>query len=84
MSAQGILLTITEVIPNPGATVWSAQGLDEDGRLVTFAGDYRMMAGLYGAWMDAEEYGEEVEAEVQPWQILHQGAAPGARLKDEK
>jgi hypothetical protein len=47
-------------------SVWVLTGTADDGARVTFGGDHRPMRGLADAVMEQGE----VEAEVEPWQVL--------------
>lgn len=58
-----MIVTVTEVEPAPGSTVWTASGIDEEtGDHITFGGDWRAMEGL------ATLVGDVVE--VDDWQVL--------------
>lgn len=61
-----MILTVSEVTPKPGSTVWEGYGTTAEGTKVWFAGDWRAMEGLM---LLVEDMGE-VEAEVEDWQIL--------------
>lgn len=57
---------VTEVTPQPGATVWKGKGFTPEGKEVVFAGDWRQMSAL----LTMLEVEGEVDAEVEQWQVL--------------
>jgi hypothetical protein len=61
-----IRVIVTQVQITPGSTVALGEGLDEGGRAVSFAGDWRPMLAI----ADALEAGEDVEVYLDPWQII--------------
>ena len=62
-----MIVNVTEAEPQPGSTVWTASGIEEEsGDTIRFAGDWRAMEGLM---LLVEDLGE-VSAEVEGWQIL--------------
>lgn len=50
----------------PAGSVAIGTGLDDDGKTVRFGGDWRPMADI----AQALEAGEDVEVELEGWQIL--------------
>lgn len=62
---MSISLSLIRVVEDHG-TVVVGIGLDEQGRTVRFGGDHRVMAGL----VEALAQGEDVDVEVEGWQIL--------------
>lgn len=59
---------VTNVWPEPGSTVWRADGIDvETGDPVTFGGDWRPMREIFYA---LEREDELVFAEVPDWAVL--------------
>jgi len=50
----------------PGSTIWIGRGATEDGRRITFAGDWRPMRDIYEA-LDA---GDIAMVELASWQIM--------------
>lgn len=59
-------LTIESVDLRPGATTARCVGISEEGARFAFAGDWRPCEVI----AEALDNGEEVEVEVEPWQIL--------------
>jgi hypothetical protein len=63
------LVTLTRIQIVPGSTVALGEGIDERGRAVSFAGDWRPMLSLAGA-LDA---GDVVTVSLESWQVLDWG-----------
>jgi hypothetical protein len=59
-------VTVTHVQITPGCTVALGKGIDECGRAVSFAGDWRPMLAI----AEALERGETVEVHLHDHQIL--------------
>lgn len=59
-------VTVTRVSWNGASTVAIGEGVAEDGTPVRFAGDWRPMRDI----AIALESGDEVEANVESWQVL--------------
>ncbi len=59
-------VSITDVQITPGCTVALGEGLDECGRAVSFAGDWRPMLAI----AEALDRGEPVEAHLDDWQVI--------------
>ncbi len=59
-------VTVTTIQITPGCTVALGEGLDECGRAVSFAGDWRPMRAI----AEALEAGEPVEVYLDDWQVL--------------
>jgi hypothetical protein len=58
---------VTQVIPDPGETVWTGRGTDtETGDRVLFGGDWRPMLELHNA-LETEP---EVVADVPTWSVI--------------
>jgi hypothetical protein len=65
-------VTVTHVHMTPGCTVALGEGIDQRGRAVSFAGDWRPMLAL----AEALDAGEVVEVTLGQWQVLaHRRAA---------
>jgi hypothetical protein len=59
-------VTVTHVQITPGCTVALGEGLDECGRALSFAGDWRPMLAI----AEALGAGEPVEVHLATWQVL--------------
>ena len=59
-------VSVTQVQIMPGCTVTLGEGLDECGRAVSFAGDWRPMLAI----AQALDRGEAVEVYLADWQVL--------------
>lgn len=65
-SSPPLRVSLTNVQLMPGSTVALGEGIDERGRVVSFAGDWRPMLAI----AEALEAGEEVQVYLDGWQIL--------------
>lgn len=59
-------VTVTRVQIKPGCTVALGEGIDDCGRVVSFAGDWRPMLAI----AEALEVGESVEVSLDWWQVI--------------
>ncbi len=59
-------VSITNVQIMPGCTVALGEGLDEHGRAISFAGDWRPMLAI----SEALDRGEPVEGYLHDWQVV--------------
>lgn len=60
-----------ECIERYEGSVTVARGITDEGDYVSFAGDARPMAAI----ADALEQGEDVEVEIDAWQVLYRWAS---------
>jgi hypothetical protein len=62
-----MLITVTEIDPPDGSTVTVGHGVEvETDRRIRFACDWRPAMAIF----DAISQGEDVEVELESWQIL--------------
>ena len=59
-------ITLTDVLIMPGCTIALGEGMDQCGRVVCFAGDWRLML----ACAEALDAGRTVEVYLHGWQII--------------
>jgi len=59
-------LTVESVHYEPGSTIATAIGVDENGQRWHFAGDWRPMRDV----AEALKAGEDVKVDVESWQIM--------------
>ena len=57
---------VTSVKVLPGSTISTGRALDDEGRALIFAGDWRAMLAI----AEALEAGEEVQVYLEHWQVL--------------
>jgi len=60
-------LTLNQVSIPAGSTIGYGQGIDEEGRRVRFASDWRPLRDLGEALVEADA---SILVEVEPWQVL--------------
>ena len=60
-------ITLERIAVPADSTIGYGLGVDEDGRRVRFAGDWRPLRDLGEALADADE---PILVEVEPWQVL--------------
>lgn len=76
-----MLATVTSIEPPDGSTVTTGTAIEvETDRQVKFACDWRPALAIHAALED----GEDVEVELEPWQILGNITTLGVTTQEER